>query len=175
MTAKEAAALGHVMNDDMRRRHIRIGNGKANKAPAGKAAWMRIEVHTLPSGDEIAVTRDWTPPASAGLDPATVAIARQLAQAGTYRTDKRSPGWFGYALAPTLGLTVVYGVSKSDEPDSKQLDATVRALFKMGAIVSEDRKDGHRETRQYVVAGPSTGEDSTDPEFVLARGPGGVD
>jgi hypothetical protein len=175
MTAKEASALGHIMNDDMRRRHIRIGNGKANKAPAGKAEWMRIEVQSLPSGDEIAVTRDWTPPVSAGLDPATVAIARQLAHAGTYRADKRSPGWFGYALAPKLGLTVVYGMSKSDEPDSKQLDATVRALFKMGAIAIEDRKDGHREIRQYVVAGPSTGESSTDPELILPTGQGVFD
>ena len=167
MTAKEAAALGLVMNDDMRRRHIRIGNGKANKAPAGKAAWMRIDVQSLPSGDEIAVTRDWTPPASAGLDPAIVAVARQLAQPGTYRADKRSPGWFGYALAPALGLTVVCGVSKSDEPESKQLDLTLRALYKMRAIANEERQDSHRETRQYVVAGPSTGEDSTDPELIL--------
>jgi hypothetical protein len=167
MTNKEAGALGLVMNDDMRRRHIRIGNGKANKAPAGKAAWMRIEVQTLPSGDEIAVTRDWTPPASAGLDPAIVAAARQIAQTGTYRADKRSPAWLGYTLAPMLGLTVVYGVSKSDEPDSMQLDATFRALVKMGAIAIEERKDDHREIRRYVVAGPSNGADRTDAESIF--------
>jgi hypothetical protein len=126
---------------------------------------MRIEVQTLPSGDEIAVTRDWTPPASAGLDPAIVAAARQIAQTGTYRADKRSPAWFGYTLAPILGLTVVPGVSKSDEPDSMQLDATVRALFKMGAIAMEERKDDHREVRRYIVAGPST--DRTDAESIF--------
>jgi hypothetical protein len=123
---------------------------------------MRIEVH-IPQW----ATRDWTPPASAGLDPATIAAARQLAQTGTYRADKRSPGWFGYALAPTLGLTVVSGVSKSDEPDSKELDAILRALYKMRAIANEERLDSHRETRQYVVAGPSTSEDRTDPELIL--------
>jgi NADH:ubiquinone oxidoreductase subunit len=163
MTPKEATALGLVMNDDMRRRHIRIGNGKANKAPAGKAAWMRIEVQTLPNGDEIAVTRDWTPQASAGLDPTIVAAARLTAQTGTYRVDKRSPAWFGYALAPKLGLTVVCGVSKSDEPDSKQLDAIVKALFKIGAIAVEERKDDHREIRQYVVAGPEPEPESFFP------------
>jgi hypothetical protein len=164
MTAKEAAALGLVMDDDMRRRHIRIGNGKANKAPAGKAAWMRIEVHMLPNGDEIAVTRDWTPPAAAGLDPAIIAAARQLAQTGTYRADKRSPEWLGYALAPKLGLTVVPGVSKSDELDSKQLDVTFRALLKMGAIAIEQRQDSRREMRQYVIAGPFTDEGPKDSE-----------
>jgi hypothetical protein len=165
------------MSDDMRRRYIRIGNGKANKAPAGKAAWMRIEVQTLPNGDEIAVTRDWTPRASAGLDPAIVAAARQLAQTGTYRADKRSPAWFGYALAPMLGLTVVSGVSKSDEPESKQLDATFKALVKMGAIAIEGRKDDHREIRQYVVAGPEPGSDgeSTDPESIFRADPDPVD
>jgi hypothetical protein len=170
MTEKEARALGLIMNDDdMRRRHIRIGNGKANKAPVGKAVWMRIEVETLPNGDEIAVTRDWTPPASAGLDPTIVAAARLIAQTGTYRVDKRSPKWFGYALASKLGLTVVYGVSKSDETDSKQLDAIVKTLFKMGAIAIEERKDDHREARQYVIAGPeaeSVGA-STDPESIF--------
>jgi NADH:ubiquinone oxidoreductase subunit len=175
MTAKEAAALGLVMSEDMRRRHIRIGNGKANKAPAGKAVWMRIEVQNLPNGDEIAVTRDWTPPASAGLDPAIVAAARQLAQTGTYRADKRSPAWFGYALAPRLGLTVVPGVSKSDEPESKQLDATVRALFKMRILATEERKDDNREIRQYVVAGPELDSDwgSTDPESIFPPDQGG--
>jgi hypothetical protein len=152
------------MSDDMRRRHIRIGNGKANKAPAGKAVWMRIEIYTLPTGDEIAVTRDWMPPMSAGLDPAIVATARQLAQMKAYRADKRSPGWFGYALAPMLGLTVVFGLTKSDEPESKQLDATIRASFKMGALAIEERQDARREIRQYVIAGPFTGGGSEDPE-----------
>ena len=175
MTAKEAAALGLVMSEDMRRRHIRIGNGKANKAPAGKAVWMRIEVQNLPNGDEIAVTRDWTPPASAGLDPAIVGAARQLAQMGTYRADKRSPAWFGYALAPRLGLTVIPGVSKSDDPESKELDATVRALFKMRILATEERKDDNREIRQYVVAGPEPDRDwgSTDPESIFPTDQGG--
>jgi hypothetical protein len=177
MTAKEADALGFATSEDMRRRHIRIGNGKANKAPAGKAAWMRIEVQTLPNGDEIAVTRDWTPPASAGLDPAIVAAARELAQTGTYRADKRSPAWFGYALAPRLGLPVVHGLSKSDEPESKQLDATVKALFKMQAIAIEERKDDHREIRQYVVPGlePESVAASIDPESLFRAGQGGAD
>jgi hypothetical protein len=177
MTPKEATALGLFMNDDMRRRYIRIGNGKANKAPVGNAAWMRIEVQTLPNGDEIAVTKDWTPRASAGLDPAIVAAARQIAQTGTYRADKRSPRWFGYALAPMLGLTVVYGVSKSDEPECKQLDAIFKALVKMGAIAIEGRKDDHREIRQYVVAGREPGSDggSTDPESIFPADPEAVD
>jgi hypothetical protein len=171
MTSKEATALGLVMSDDMRRRHIRIGNGKANKAPSGKAVWMRIEVQTLPSGDEIAVTKDWAP-VSVGLDPAIVAAARQLAHAGTYRADKRSPAWFGYALAPLIGLAVVPGVSKADDPESRQLDATVRALFKMRAIVIEERKDEHREIRQYVAAGPSPDEGVTDPESIFPEDQG---
>jgi hypothetical protein len=72
-----------------------------------------------------------------------------------------------YTLAPILGLTVVCGVSKSDEPDSMQLDATFRALVKMGAIAIEERKDDHREIRRYVVAGPSTGADRTDAESIF--------
>jgi AAA domain len=154
MTAKEATALGLVMNEEMRRRHIRISNGKANKAPVGKAEWMRIEVQTLPNGDEIAVTRVWTPPAAAALDPAIIASARVLAGTGMYRADKRSPQWFGYPLARMLGLTSIGPGGKPDESESAHLDATIKALFKMHVISSEERHDEQRRMRSYIVAVP---------------------
>jgi hypothetical protein len=71
-----------------------------------------------------------------------------------YRADKRSPQWFGYPLARMLGLTSIGPGGKPDESESAHLDATIKALFKMHVISSEERHDEQRRMRSYIVAVP---------------------
>ncbi len=68
MTTVEATQIG--IEEDQRRRHVRIETGKGGTGPLDKADWVKIEVETLPNGDaeamlpgdDVAVAVGWKPP-----------------------------------------------------------------------------------------------------------------
>ena len=118
MTPDEAAKLG--MTEDDRKLHIRIANGKANMGPLGKAKWMKLVVEDLINGDHVAVASPWSPPDPfENVTTADMELARTLAGTGGYRADKRSPKWFGYALAKQFNLKVSHA-GDTDSPASNQ-------------------------------------------------------
>jgi hypothetical protein len=60
MTTVEAAQLG--VEENHRRLHVRIENGKGGPGPLGKATWVKIEVENLFNGDQVAIAVSWKPP-----------------------------------------------------------------------------------------------------------------
>lgn len=151
MTAKEAEQIG--ITEDERRRHIRISDGKANMAPLGKAKWIRLEQEPLSNGDVVAVATSWTPP-----DPfkdvtvAHINEARELARSGEYRFDHRSPKWFGFVLAPLLGLRVAYR-EKNDRKDIAKLRRIIDTWIKNGVLDIDERVDDSRKKRKFIIPG----------------------
>jgi hypothetical protein len=151
MTPAEASGFG--ISEDDRRQHIRIANGKANMAPVGKAEWIKIEVETLPNGDNVAVAGRWTPPNPFdGISTADMELARKLAATAEFRADSRSPQWFGYALAERLNIPVRYD-KQNDPKDMAKLKIIIAKWLEANALRKETRKvDG--KNKNFIVAGP---------------------
>jgi hypothetical protein len=151
MTPADAEKLG--MSDEERKVHIRIANGKANMAPLGKAKWMKIEVENLPNGDHVAVMTSWKPPDPfQDVTPAHMELAAKLAATGEYRADRRSPKWFGYALAGPLGINVSHGGSNSPR-DIAKLKAIIETWRKNKVFDIEKRADADGKKRDFIVSG----------------------
>jgi hypothetical protein len=152
MTPEEAAKLG--MAEDERRLHIRIANGKANMGPLGKAKWMRLVVENLPNGDAVACASPWTPPDPfKNLTVTDMELARTLARSGAYRADRRSPEWFGYALAKQLDLAVSHD-GRTDPKDLARVQSILKKWLENRVLDIDKRKDDGRKERSFIVPGP---------------------
>lgn len=152
MTRDEAVKLG--LSDDERRLHIRITNGKANMGPLGKSKWMRLVVENLVNGDRIACASPWEPPDPFKyLTKTDMELARTLARTGAYRADRRSPEWFGYALAKQLGLTVAHE-GHTDPKDLASLQAIIKKWLENRVLDIEKRRDEDRKDRSFIIPGP---------------------
>jgi hypothetical protein len=165
MTPEEAAKLG--IAEDQRRLHIRVANGKANMGPLGKAVWMKLVVEILPNGDEIACASSWTPPNPFdGVTTADMELARNWSRTGAYRTDPRSPNWFGLKLADHLRLDVRCGDrgpegAASDIAKVKQI---IAQWLKNKVLATEERVDEHRKKRIFIVPGSYEPEPAPEAE-----------
>jgi hypothetical protein len=152
MTPEEAAKLG--LSEDERRLHIRISNGKANMGPLGKAKWLKLVVENLPNGDLVACSSPWTPPDPFKNITATdMELARTLARTGAYRSDRRSPEWFGYALAKQLNLTVSHD-GHTDPKDLVSIQSILKKWLENKVLDIEKRKDDGRKERSFIIPGP---------------------
>jgi hypothetical protein len=152
MTPEEAAKLG--LSEDERRLHVRISNGKANMGPLGKAKWIKLVVENLPNGDLVACASPWTPPDPFKNITATdMELARTLARTGAYRSDRRSPEWFGYALAKQLNLTVSHD-GPTDPKDLASIQSILKKWLENKVLNIEKRKDDGRKERSFIIPGP---------------------
>jgi hypothetical protein len=152
MTPDEAIKLG--LSEDERRLHIRIANGKANMGPLGKAKWMKLVVENLVNGDAVAVASPWSPPDPFKNITATdMELARTLARTGAYRSDRRSPEWFGYALAKQLNLTVSHD-GHTDPKDLASIQSILKKWLENKVLDIEKRNDEKRRERSFVIPGP---------------------
>jgi hypothetical protein len=168
MTPEEATKLG--IAEDQRRLHIRIANGKANMAPIGKAVWMKLVVEILPNGDEIACSSSWTPPNPFdGVTTADLELARNWSRTGAYRADTRSPDWFGYKLADHLRLDVRCGDRGPEgaAPDIAKVKQIIAQWLKNKVLAAEERLDGKRRKRIFIVPGTYEPEPAPEPEDVF--------
>jgi hypothetical protein len=151
MTPGDAERLG--MSDEERKLHIRIANGKANMAPLGKSKWMKMVVEPLPNGDQVAVGTWWKPPDPfQDVTPAHRELAAKLAATGEYRADRRSPKWFGYALAEHLGLDVSHSGSNSPQ-DIAKLKAIIGTWQKNKVFEVKKKPDADGKKRDFIVPG----------------------
>jgi len=165
MTSDEASKLG-IAEDD-RRRHIRVSNGKANMAPLGKAAWLKLEVENLPNGDEVAVSSRWTPPNPFdGVSTADMETGARLAATGEFRADSRSPQWFGYALADRLHIPVAYGADNNSK-DLARLNAIIKTWLKNKVLKIEPRLDAQSRERKFIVPGTAAPHAKSTPDDPL--------
>jgi AAA domain len=164
MTPDEASKLGVIEED--RRRHIRFANGKANMGPVGKVEWVKIEVETLPNGDEVACASRWKPPNPFdGVNTAEMELARKLAQTGAYRADPRSSEWFGYALADLLHIPVAHGADNAPK-DLARLKEIIRVWRKNKVLAVVSRPDESRHKRKFIVAGSEAKPSPDDALFL---------
>jgi RecA-family ATPase len=151
MAPEEAAKLG--ITEDDRKLHIRIANGKANMGPLGKAKWMKLLVENLVNGDHVAVASPWSPPDPfENVTTADMELARTLAATGGYRADKRSPKWFGYALAKHFNLKVSHA-SDTEPKDLARVQSIMKTWLNNKVLDIEERKDDEHKTRSFIIPG----------------------
>jgi hypothetical protein len=152
MTKGEAET--HGVKDEDRRLHLRISRDKTNMAPPGKARWMRLAsidignaTATLPADNVQAATAWDYPKAFEGVTVETMHFMRAKVSKQSYRKDIRSPDWVGRPLLEHLGLNA----------DDKGARSRVRAIldvwFDNGVLTVEQRHDGNRHKREYVIPG----------------------
>ncbi len=151
MAPEEAAKLG--ITDDDRKLHIRIANGKANMGPLGKAKWMKLLVEDLINGDRVAVASPWSPPDPfENVTTADMELARTLAATGGYRADKRSPKWFGYALAKHFNLRISHA-GDTEPKDLARVQSIMKTWLNNKVLDIEERKDDEHKTRSFIIPG----------------------
>lgn len=150
----KAEAETHGVKDEDRRLHLRISRDKTNMAPPGKARWMMLasinignETATLPA-DNVQAAMPWNyPQAFEGVTVETMHFMRAQVSKQSYRKDVRSPDWVGKPLLEHLGLN----------PEDKGARSRVRTIldvwFNNGVLAVEERHDGNRHKREYVIPG----------------------
>ena len=111
MTAQEAE-MPKIAAEE-RRHYLRVSRDKTNLAPPGKATWVHLVSVELPNGDgvrpgdNVQAVEAWDyPQAFDGVTTDDMRWAREEVRRKAYRTQPRSPEWFGYALADRLGLDI---------------------------------------------------------------------
>ncbi|MCL4671849.1 MAG: AAA family ATPase [Sphingomonadaceae bacterium] len=156
MEKSEAARLG--IADDDRRSYIRVGNDKANRAPAGKGDWYRLVSVDLANGgpaggDSVAVIERWVPPeltVNFGDDVRAIILA-EIAS-GEWRANITARAWAGIAIA------MVIGADLDDPGDKRRVKALLGDMLSKGQLRTEQRKDANRHMRDFIVVGEQVGE-----------------
>jgi AAA domain/DnaB-like helicase N terminal domain len=152
MEAQEAERLG--IPESERRRYLRIGDDKHNRAPAEAADWFRIasvdlgnSSDTMPS-DSVGALEPWTMP---GLfDDVTVDHLRQVqARIGErdWREHHTANNWCGMLVAEVLGLNL------EEKANKAKVKGILGEWVKTGALRIEERPDKNREPRKCIVMG----------------------
>jgi hypothetical protein len=112
---------------------------------------MKIELETLPNGDEVACVTLWNPPKPFdGITKADAEVAQRLAQAGAYRVDPQAAEWFGYALGERLGLN-----PRNNPADKARLKGIIKKWLETRVLKTDWRKDDKRKEREFIIRGPT--------------------
>jgi hypothetical protein len=122
--------------------------------PPEKAAWFKFESVDLGNGndvrqsDSVGVVTTWTAPKPLdGVHGNHVEEIRRRCAVGAFREDFRSPAWAGYMVAEVLGL------NGADPAVKKRVKGMLAAWIRNGALKVEERPDGKRQLRRFVVPG----------------------
>lgn len=156
MTDEEAQRWG--IEPDEARRYVRCFDDKNNRAPpAGESEWFYLESVDLPNGegdsfvgDSVAVAVSWQPPATGPAEPLAPSVAAEvqaLIAEGEWRESERAERWAGKAVAQVLAL------DPDDKPQRARIKAVLKELLTDGTLAREERRDGHREMRTWIVVG----------------------
>jgi hypothetical protein len=161
MDELEAKTFG-IEGDEERRRIFNVQDDKANRAPAEKADWYRIESVDLgnggldgaAAGDSVGVVTCWTPPdAMDGVTCDTLYQVQSLVAQRTgherYRADAQASAWVGRAVADILGLSA----SSGDKADRAKINRLLRIWIENGALMKVQDKDEKRNVRTFVEVG----------------------
>lgn len=154
MNAEQASRAR--IKEDHRRRYFRADSGKGNLAPPSAAVWFKIAPVLCANGQDTPVVLPWNYPSP--FDSITVEHmhrVRAMAAAGSYRKDPQADNWIGLAVAEVSGLDA------ADETDKKQIKDVLKTWFANGVLTTEERKDGKRMSRFFVVPGNWNEEPAT--------------
>lgn len=149
MDDAEAQRLG--ISADDRRRYIRVQDDKANRAPAEAADWFRLVSVNLDNGepgDSVGVVEPWSLPDP--FDDVSVDDLRNVQErmvGGEWRRDVQAEKWVGHLVAEVLEIDLATG------PGKAKVRAIVEQWIRSGALQVEERKDGNRKPKKYVVVG----------------------
>jgi hypothetical protein len=165
ITPGEASTL--QIDETLRKRYIKIDDGKGNPKPLGAASWVEIEGQNLTNGEEVATLRRWQPATlTESLPSDTWQRIRALVRTGAFRVSDKSPEWLGWAVAKDLGIDIFPGGG-----NPKHLKAKVcNILFvceKNKVIAREERPDEKRRPRAWYILGSMNDEGSHDDAPVL--------
>jgi len=164
MSPAEANKLG--IGDDDRRLYVRISGGaKSNPAPPEKAAWMKLYPIDLPNGDQVAVVVPWKlPDPFAAAAPDVAYKVRALVQTGEFRTYSASPEWFGFVVAPLLGLSLPTAPTIKKE-DIVRIKNALKIWKGTKVLDTQKRKDKNYQDREYFILGSwkAPGENENTP------------
>lgn len=146
MDEAEADRLG--INPAERRRYIRIEADKSNRAPAAEADWFRIASVDLGNGDNVGALEPWKLPDP--FDDVTLddlrAVQARIGE-GEWRENYQAKAWAGRLVGEVLGIDV------DQKPGRAKASAILSQWIKSGALRIEQRPDGNRERRPFVVMG----------------------
>jgi len=151
MTQTEAEDLG-ITDPQLRRSLVRIDIGKANRAPADAATWIKLESQSLENGnaseppDLVGVAALWEKPdAFDGLSTWHLYQVQQALSDGNWRESVQARDWVGHLVAEVTGLDA--------NKDKGRLKSIIRAWLHSGALEVERRADAKGNERPFIVVG----------------------
>ena len=149
---QKAQAEEFAIEEVDRRRYFRADDAKPNRAPPGSGQWFEIlSVHLgngPDGGDSIGVATPWrAPDPFDDVRPDDLRRVESRIDERGWRESPQAADWFGKLVAEELGLDL----------DTKLGKAKVRSIIRTwignGAFKVEERQDGRRETRKFIVLG----------------------
>jgi hypothetical protein len=152
MTAAEAGRCG--IEEEERRRYIRIDGGKGGPGPLAKSSWLKIEAENIANGDVVAVAASWSPPGP--FDDVTTAQmheCRKAVEEGTFRADTQSPDWVGYPISKVLDIDINHADRNHNKQGRHKVTQIIRTWLDNGVLAIEEGEDKHRKNRRFVVPG----------------------
>jgi hypothetical protein len=140
--------------------YFRVDIGKRNMAPPPeKATWYRLCSVELANGDAVQALRLWEfPRVFDHVEIVDTEYIRELVKQKSWRADRRSPDWLGYAVATRLHL----------DPTSQVAIAKINRLITVwlanGLFVKRTMDDETRRPREFYVSSPDTNNEREEDE-----------
>ncbi|MDQ0839409.1 AAA family ATPase [Sphingomonas faeni] len=162
MSEQEAKRYG--IEDEKRRRYFRTYDDKNNRAPPSDASdWYTMASVSLGNGanddgDNMGVVIPWSPPdAFEGVSVEHLRRVQAVIASGEYKAHHSATDWAGIAVADVLGANV------ADKGDKARIIRMLTEWIENDVLRVEERKDGNRQMKKYVVVGRAADDLSATP------------
>lgn len=153
MGESEGKKLG-VSDPFVRRSIVRVDMGKANRAPAENAAWIKLEGQDLGNGttsrpaDDVAVATAWErPDLLHGFTSEHLRELQAQLEAQPMRKDVQATEWVGNAVAKIAGLET------NNEEHVARIKAVLAEWITAGSLATEHRDNGKGGKSPFVICG----------------------
>lgn len=162
MSEQEAKRYG--IEEEKRRRFFRTYDDKNNRAPPSDASdWYTMASVSLGNGtgddgDNMGVVIPWSPPdAFEGVSVEHLRRVQAVIASGEYKAHHSATDWAGIAVADVLGANV------ADKGDKARITRMLSEWIENDVLRVEERKDGNRQMKKYVVVGRAADDLSATP------------
>lgn len=155
MTEADGKKLG-VFDPTVRGSIVRVDMGKANRAPAERASWFKIEGQCLgnatPSrpADNVGVAVEWKrPDLLHGFTSDHLCALQERLGVSAMRENVQATDWVGKAIAEIAGLDL------ENEEHKARIKAVLAAWIDDGSLAIDHRDNGKGSVSPFVVCGRS--------------------
>lgn len=162
MSEDEARRYG--IEDEKRRRFFRTYDDKNNRAPPSDASdWYTMASISLGNGpndggDNMGVVIPWSPPDTfEGISVEHLRRVQAAIAAGDFKAHHTADDWVGKVIADVLGLSV------TDKSDNARILRMQSTWIENDVLRIEERKDGNRQMKKFVVVGRAADDHSATP------------